>query len=347
MNSILQYIANIPFLSWILLALNLILFVVSVIIDRTRFRNCIFLFLLLLSIWYFLDSIYGGTITGQIIDISFLAFWSFWILIVPVLLIINGFIVLYREGLHFSNALPLLFGIAIILGIFSLYYCSFAPVSSSYYMIMAYGFFMLYACIIFLGFLFYSFFRSWIPRRTTFDFIIVLGAGLINGEKVTPLLASRCDKAMKVYNRSYSASKIICSGGQGSDEKISEAQAMKNYLVSKGVPASDILLEDESVNTIENLKNSRIKIMEYGGRQKIAVVTSNFHVFRAVSDARSIHMYCTGIGAPTAFYYWPTAMIREFAALMKRYLAWFLSGTILVILPFLIMAVDWAIHQGW
>jgi Uncharacterized conserved protein len=60
------------------------------------------------------------------------------------------------------------------------------------------------------------------------------------------------------------------SGGKGSDEKLSEAQAMKNYALEQGIPEEDILLEDTSVNTMENLANSK-KIIDARDGKHVAV----------------------------------------------------------------------------
>ncbi len=256
---------------------------------------------------------------------------------VPFLLIYNGFVVIRREGLHIANLLSLFFGIAILAGIYSsvhglILLINGTATNTEIYFWAVIGSTIFYISFIFVAFLFYSVFTRTIPRSSTYDFIIVLGAGLINGERVTPLLASRCDKAVKVYNRSMSSAKIVCSGGQGSDEKISEARAMKNYILTKGVPDKDIILEDKSVNTIENLSNTKRMLDQNKGRKKIALVTSNYHVQRAMIYSRQVGIQCTGIGSRTALYFWPSAMIREYIALMKYYLPWFLAGLLIIYL---------------
>ncbi len=241
-----------------------------------------------------------------------------------------------KEGIRIANVLSLALGVGILIGFYSFSKSVvgiFSGTASRYEIFawMIISTLMFHITFIFVAFLIYSIFHHYIPRRTTFDFIIVLGAGLINGERVTPLLAARCNKAIKIYKRSFSACKIICSGGQGPDEKISEAQAMKNYLLEQGIPEDDILLEDQSKTTKENLINSKEILSHKKGRKQIAVVTSNFHVLRAVIYAREINLECDGIGARTAFYYWPTAMIREYIALMKYYLPWFTGGLLLLL----------------
>lgn len=92
----------------------------------------------------------------------------------------------------------------------------------------------------------------------------MLGGGLKNG-KVTPLLAARVDAALKfAWKQSKTGRKpplLIMSGGQGEDEPLSEAEAMKEYAMEQGYDESRILLEDQSGNTAENMKFSR-EIME-------------------------------------------------------------------------------------
>lgn len=84
---------------------------------------------------------------------------------------------------------------------------------------------------IFFAFLTYSIFYLNLPKKKDYDFIIIHGSGLIDGEKVPPLLASRIEKAMEAYRMADKADvKLIASGGQGSDVKISEAQ--KRFIVT-------------------------------------------------------------------------------------------------------------------
>ena len=79
-------------------------------------------------------------------------------------------------------------------------------------------------------------FIQFMPHIREFDFLIIHGAGLLKGDKVSKLLANRIDKAIKVYNKSKRKPVIIPSGGQGGDETISEAEAMKQYLLKHGIP---------------------------------------------------------------------------------------------------------------
>ena len=130
---------------------------------------------------------------------------------------------------------------------------------------------------------------------------------------------------------------LIPSGGRGDDEKLSEAQAMKNYLLEHGIPEENILMEDRSATTRENLRFSKSIIDSREGTKKTALVSSNYHVYRCLRYAREEGLKCTGIGADVALYYWPSALIREFIAifLSKKFILWALVGYLIFIAPVL------------
>jgi len=165
--------------------------------------------------------------------------------------------------------------------------------------------------------------------------VIIHGAGLLDGNRVSKLLSDRIDKAIDVYSKDPSPTILIPSGGQGGDETVSEAEAMAEYIRAKGIPESDILLEDKSTTTLENLQNSKELIDSREGRKYTALVTSNYHVYRALRYCRIIGLKCTGIGSHVALYYWPSALIREFAAIHreKKHLIAFLAGWVICMLP--------------
>ncbi|MCR8641643.1 YdcF family protein [Paenibacillus sp. N1-5-1-14] len=122
------------------------------------------------------------------------------------------------------------------------------------------------------------------------DCMIVLGAAVWDG-KPSPAMRERLDIAIQVYNEKLSEF-IIVSGGKGADEEISEAEAMKTYLVDKGIPASNVILEDQSRNTFENLSNSK-KIMEDHQFENAILVTHGFHALRASMMANAIDIRST------------------------------------------------------
>jgi uncharacterized SAM-binding protein YcdF (DUF218 family) len=107
---------------------------------------------------------------------------------------------------------------------------------------------------------------------------------------------------------------MITSGGQGPRERLPEARAMADYLIQRGIPRDRIECEERSRNTEQNLRFSKTIMQEWTPGYRCVVVTSNFHVFRAAITARRTGVNGQVVGSPTAAYFWPSATIREFAA---------------------------------
>ena len=171
----------------------------------------------------------------------------------------------------------------------------------------------------FIAFLLYSFIYLATPKKKIYDFIIIHGAGL-RGEEPTPLLRGRIDQAVELWKAQGSHAILVPSGGQGSDEVISEAEAMSRYLTARGVPQDSILLEDHSTTTLENLLFAKHLLDAQGlGTYRCAFVTSDYHVFRTALYASKVGLKGDGIGSKTTGYYFPTAFIREFIAITKEH----------------------------
>lgn len=149
---------------------------------------------------------------------------------------------------------------------------------------------------------------------TKVDYLIVLGAQ-VRGEKVTKSLAKRLDQAI-IYLNDNKDTKVIVSGGQGVGEDITEAAAMKRYLLAQNIEEERIILEDRSTSTNENLKFSYSLIENK--TSKIGIVTNNFHVYRAVNIAEKIGIKnVEGLAAPSDNRLLLNYMFREFFAVVK------------------------------
>lgn len=151
------------------------------------------------------------------------------------------------------------------------------------------------------------------------DAILILGCQIKKDGTVTPLLKGRADRALefaKMQQEAIGRAPIfVPSGGQGADEVISEAESIKNYLIESGIPEDQILPEDQSENTFENLRNSAKLIRSrFGEAAKIAFSTTNYHVFRAGILAEQQGIHAEGIGSKTRSYFWINAFVREFIA---------------------------------
>ena len=146
------------------------------------------------------------------------------------------------------------------------------------------------------------------------DYIIVLGAQVKeNGPSV--VLKYRLDAAYD-YLIGNPDTRCIVTGAQGTNEPVTEASGMRDYLVSRGIDDSRIILEEQAENTVQNLVYSRELLDREDAR--VAIVTNNFHLFRALHIAAA-HGFrdVQGISACSTALYLPNNMVREFFGVCK------------------------------
>ena len=145
------------------------------------------------------------------------------------------------------------------------------------------------------------------------DCVIVLGAK-VNGTAPSGALHQRIHAAA-AYLRDNPDTLCIASGGQGTDEGISEAECIRRGLVSLGIEDGRILLEEQSTDTQTNMKNSFALLPP--GTESVGIVTSDFHVFRAKLLAETIGGYrFSGIPARSSAAGYLHYTVREFCALV-------------------------------
>ena len=148
------------------------------------------------------------------------------------------------------------------------------------------------------------------------DYIIVLGSRL-NGNTPSQLLKYRLDAAF-TYHQSFPNTVIIVSGGQGNSEYISEAKAMKKYLIKKGINEDLIIEENKSTNTNENIIYSK-KIIDSLTKDdyNVTIITNGFHCYRSKLLANkhnlTAYTYSAKENLNTALHYY----IREFFGCLK------------------------------
>lgn len=302
--------------------------------DRRLFRNGIFLVLTLmfagLGVIFALDAV--SDTAARLLVVAILAAIPVTIAVLAVFLVINGVTMLRREGRRPANLLSLAAGLGIIaLVVFGIavQQLGWEPLAAVRSVLIGV---LTYISFLFVCFLAYAFVYSRVRSSRKVDFIVVLGSGL-RGSRVPPLLASRLDRAKQVYDRALRRGRspvIITSGGQGPDEDIPESHAMASYLIERGVPADRLLREDKSTSTWENLTFSRELMVARKPKYRCLIVTNNFHAFRAALTARKAKVNGQVVGSPTATYYWPTATIREFIAIL--YTHRYLNGAICLLI---------------
>ncbi len=149
------------------------------------------------------------------------------------------------------------------------------------------------------------------------DSIIVLGAGL-KEDKPTAVLIERLNYAIEYLNRNPDTRAIV-SGGQGNGETITEAEGMKRYLVSHGIPESMIIKEEKSTSTYENMIYSKELYEKTFGEklEKVIIITNDFHMFRSKLLAKRVGLEPYSISSATPWYIYPNVFLREYLAIFK------------------------------
>lgn len=144
--------------------------------------------------------------------------------------------------------------------------------------------------------------------------VLVLGAAL-RGDRPSLSLRQRLDAAYE-YLTEHPQATCVVSGGQGRDEICTEASVMKRYLVDKGIDPARIYMEDQSTSTFENVRLSRQVIEDNGLNSDVAVVTQEFHQFRAQQFVRRAGLTVSGaVTAHTPWYLLASYWIRDFAGI--------------------------------
>ncbi|UXU51220.1 YdcF family protein [Staphylococcus arlettae] len=305
---------------YLLILLLLILIITTVILFKKHSRLNIYIvataqLIFGLLFFYYISAIFNFSIY---IIASMFIILSLSILVFIVFLIFNSKKLLEKEGSRLSNLLSL--GLSLLL----LWIIVTSPVAFFINKSLASYIFVVYIFIVSLLIYFLSLFNScfilslFYSRRkvnTNIRYILVLGSGLIE-DKVPPLLQSRIDIGKNFSDSKKDADiKFLLSGGQGKDERISEAQAMKNYLISQGVNENKIICENKSQSTYENLQFSKKLIKK---NTNILICSNNFHILRAVFIAKKLkyqHFY--SLGSKTKNYFFTNAFIRELIAILK------------------------------
>ena len=139
--------------------------------------------------------------------------------------------------------------------------------------------------------------------------VVVLGCRVKEG-RPSILLGERI-KAAYEYLSDHPDAVCICSGGQGDDEIISEAQCIRDELVKMGISFDRLYMEDKSTSTRENLKFSKEIMEKEDLGDTIVIVTNSWHELRAQMIAGSLGIPCGGYGAGTPLWLIPSYHIRE------------------------------------
>ena len=299
-------------------------FVAGVAHDRRSFSNAVFLGLALaLGALGFAERLAGThDRAARLLLLAFVLVAVAGPFFAALYLIGNGVTMVRKEGVRPTPVLPLLAGLA-ILAVIALEVAANRVGSPRLTLIttvtVRLAGYLSFLCV---SYVIYALIYSKLPVARRADYVVVLGAGLLNGGQVPRLLASRLELGRAVCEKLASRGGdplLIVSGGKGSDEQLSEAAAMARYLTDRGFPPGRLILEDRSASTGENLLFSKAIMDQQRPGARCVIVTSGFHAFRASIIARRLGINGQATGARTAGYYWPGAMLREFAAVLFSY----------------------------
>ncbi len=264
-------------------------------------------------------------------------------------LFVTGIKLVRREGLRPTNLLSL--GLSVVV-VASMMLWPAVRAAAPCWFVLDWLFGIIAFVVAFTSFLFFLYVLTstlnQLPLKRSYDYIVVLGAGLLGGSRISPLLEGRILKGMAARRTSFGA-KLIMSGGQGADEDLPEGRAMRQWAVDHGVPEDAVLAEEASKNTEQNLRFSW-KVMEADGGMdngvpQVLVVSDNYHVYRALLVAKHMGLACDGRGAHVKLYFALNALVREFVAFLviwrRRYLcAVAVAAVLLAVVP---PVVDWLI----
>ncbi len=214
---------------------------------------------------------------------------------------------LYRIiGIELGNVISLCFGLVLI------FYNQISKIKVlNYLFIFGMSCFMLICSFLFI----YGH-----NNNVTFDedAVIVLGCGLrADGVTISLSLEERLLSAIE-YSKENPEAIIVVSGGQGSNENVSESFAMKEFLVENGVSSEKVIMENKSTSTFENFEFSKEILDNYfNSEYKTAFITNDYHIFRASFTAKKVGYNSTHFYADTPSYITPASYFREVLAVVK------------------------------
>ena len=270
------------------------------------------------------EAIYMNTIDS-------FSYFAFLILPLIVIMAIYSFVtnifLIVKEGYRFQNLLGIIFGICIILGALAsqhiyLFTNSLTLLNTKrfvkIFIDISLNSVLCYFYCITVATLYANIMAGRHKPSLDKDFVIILGCKVKNDGSLTPILKGRVDKALEFAKEQKEKNGkdmiFVASGGKGEDESISEAEAMKKYLLNNSINEKNIIVEDKSINTFQNMKFSKEKIDRINEDGKIIFSTTNYHVFRSGVIANNEGIDCEGMGSKTKWYFYTNALIREFIA---------------------------------
>lgn len=149
----------------------------------------------------------------------------------------------------------------------------------------------------------------------SYDYIIVLGCGIVDNQYPSSFLADRLDTAIYLYEHG-AAPKILMSGDHRVDD-YNEVAVMRNYVIERGVPEEDVICDDLGLSTFETMDRA-VRLFDI---HSAVIVTQKYHLARSLYNAVECGIDCEGVVAEgQVFINQPYYSAREFVARVKDFL---------------------------
>lgn len=278
--------------------------------------------------------------------LEFMIFSFPLILIFCIMISVSNIQLIKREGFKLQNVLGIVLSISIIFGLIISFVLTESFSSGSEKMVRVFG------AITSISSSFYAFFECFLIGSILCgllaanhepdydkDFIVILGCQIKSNGDLYPLIRERVNRAIEFYYKQIEKTGkkaiLLPSGGQGSDEPMSEAEAMKRYLLEKGILEEQIMVENKSKNTIQNMCFSKKIIDKINPNSKVVFSTTNYHVFRSGIISRQNQFEPDGMGSKTKWYFWPNAYIREVIGMLVY--RW--KSILIILIPIVIFLI--------
>lgn len=299
--------------------------------------------IMLIRSWFLKDNMYDMYYVFKTAASTFMILSFPFMLIFCIALSVSNIQLIRKEGFRVSNVLGIGVSVAIIFGVVisTLFANSFYSGSTMQVMVtgtiieICDSIYVFFECFLLGAMLCGSLAATHEPQYDK-DYLIILGCQVRPDGTLYPLIQSRVDRAIQFYQRQLEKTGkkaiFLPSGGKGADEPISEASAIKRYLLEKGIPEEQILVEDQSMNTEQNMCFSKKIIEDMTPDAKVAFSTTNYHVFRSGIISRQNEFEPEGIGSKTKWYFWPNAYIREVIGMM----AYKWKSMVIVLIPIVV-----------
>jgi uncharacterized SAM-binding protein YcdF (DUF218 family) len=239
---------------------------------------------------------------------------------VGLVLIADGVWLMLQDKTNFGTVLPTVIGMALCLWAWQQIrlqaYLLRSRMLSLAWQVFVIGFGVWVASLLFYIFSFSAEHAGHYDRIEPPTAIVVLGSGLLNSVP-TPTLQERLNVAV-IQAAQYPKLPILTAGGLGKHQTITEAQAMANYLIARGVAPQRIILENRSASTYENMQFAKLLLPTDA---KVLLVTSDFHMSRSQAIARKAGVVVVRhASAPTPQNIRYNAWLREYFACISGWL---------------------------